>query len=244
MKSKHALFLCLFFFIYISSFAQENDTIICKNPDTLARFNGNLIDFLNQQLVYPTIAMSAKIEAKLTITFIVEKDGRISNISIPYKKGWGMDEEALRLVSIMPNWIPASYQGKAVRSVFYLAIHFELVKSNLTDSFIGTIADDEIYSFSEHMPQMINQTVYQYIENHLVYPSKEKKKGVEGSVVVQFLINRHGAVSEAEIIKSANKNFDKAVLKAIYEMPNWNPAQINGRPVLYRYTLPVKFKLN
>ncbi|TAE87603.1 MAG: TonB family protein [Bacteroidetes bacterium] len=169
---------------------------------------------------------------------MVEKDSSVSNIQVSSKKGWGLDEEALRLAFAMPKWIPAIHNGKVVRSTVNLPIPFKL-----SNSFEGYIADEQIYSSCEDMPAMIGETIYEYLNKALIYPKKEKKAGIEGRVVVQFTVNEHGVIYDTEIIKSANPNFDKAVLKVINKMPYWKPATIKGRPVKFRYTLPVKFKL-
>lgn len=238
MKSIKTICICCFILFHFSLFAQENDTTIYTKPDTIARFNGDLIDFLNLSLIYPDIAKSVRIEGTPTVSFVVEKDGSVSNIQVSSKKGWGLDEEALRLASAMPKWIPAKHHGKEVRSIVDLQIQFKL-SSNLE----GYIVDDQIYMSCEDMPEMDGETIVEYLSRALVYPKEEKKAGIEGRVVVQFTVDENGSIYDSEIIKSATPNFDKAVLKAINKMPSWKPATNNGRPIKYRYTLPVKFSL-
>ncbi len=229
----------LFMLFSFSLFAQGNDTTIYRNPDTLARFNGNIIEFLNQQLNYPTIAQSAGIEARPIVSFVVEKDGTLSNIYLSRPMGWGFDEVTLRLTSTMPLWIPASHKGNIVRSEIDLQIYFAL-----SDALEGYIVDDSIYTFSDDMPAMINENVNDYIKRELVYPREEKRDSIEGVVVVQFIVNNKGFIYDPQITKSATPNFDKAALKMINKMPYWKPATINGRPIKLRYTLPIRFKLN
>jgi protein TonB len=229
----------LFMLFSFSLFAQGNDTTIYRNPDTLARFNGNIIEFLNQQLNYPTIAQSAGIEARPIVSFVVEKNGTLSNIYLSRPMGWGFDEETLWLTSTMPKWVPASHKGNIVRSEIDLQIYFAL-----SDALDGYIVDDSIYTFSDDMPAMINENVNDYIKRELVYPREEKRDSIEGVVVIQFIVNNKGFIYDPQIIKSATPNFDKAALKMINKMPYWKPATINGRPIKLRYTLPIRFKLN
>jgi TonB family protein len=84
-----------------------------------------------------------------------------------------------------------------------------------------------------------------YIEAHLKYPEDEKKRGVYGTSIVQFLVNTDGTIS-APIIIHPIKNgpkCNKEVIRLIQSMPNWSPATIDGKDIPSLVTLPVKFEL-
>lgn len=87
-----------------------------------------MMKFLSENLVYPKIAIAENRSGKCYIQFIVEKDGSITNVVV--KKGTPdcpeCDKEAVRVVKLMPNWIPAKSDGKAVRTYFMLPIIFNL----------------------------------------------------------------------------------------------------------------------
>ncbi|MBJ7429150.1 MAG: energy transducer TonB [Bacteroidia bacterium] len=86
----------------------------------------SLYSFLRQRLVYPQLAKENGIEGKVIVRFIVEKNGKLTNIEVLRKMGWGCDEEAIRILKLSPNWIPGKMRGKAVRVKYTLPINFRL----------------------------------------------------------------------------------------------------------------------
>ena len=84
------------------------------------------IRFLKNNLQYPTMARETGIQGRVYITFIVEKDGSLTNIVISKSIGGGCDEEAIRIVKAMPKWIPGKQRGKPVRVQLALPVKFTL----------------------------------------------------------------------------------------------------------------------
>ncbi len=84
------------------------------------------IRFLSENIKYPESAKEISIQGRVYVTFVVETDGSISNITILRGIGGGCDEEAVRVVSMMPRWEPGRQRGKAVRVQFNLPIKFTL----------------------------------------------------------------------------------------------------------------------
>ncbi|MFC2111538.1 energy transducer TonB [Bacteroidota bacterium] len=73
------------------------------------------IDFINANLKYPELAKEQGIQGTVYVTFIVEKDGSLSEAKIIRGIGGGCDEEAIRIVKLMPNWNPGKLRGNAIR---------------------------------------------------------------------------------------------------------------------------------
>ncbi len=97
--------------------------------DEMPEFKGGLKkmrEYLQNNIKYPPIAIDANIQGKVYLSFIVEKDGSISNVEVESPINGGCSEEALRVVKNMPNWKPGKQMGKAVRVKFYLPIQFKL----------------------------------------------------------------------------------------------------------------------
>lgn len=98
-------------------------------PQKTAEFPGGepaLRKYLKDNLQYPEIAKGAKIQGAVTLSFVIEKDGSITNIVMNKDIGGGCGKEAERVVSRMPNWYPAMQHGNRVRSVVALSVPFEL----------------------------------------------------------------------------------------------------------------------
>lgn len=82
--------------------------------------------FIKKNLKYPAEAKRLKKQGRVTVSFVVEKDGSLTDVKILRGLGAGCDEEALRLVKLMPKWIPARQRGQKVRFRHMLPVLFEL----------------------------------------------------------------------------------------------------------------------
>jgi protein TonB len=128
------IFLVALFVISISSFLKaqslSNDTIeILTFAEQMPEFPGGdtaRINFFQNNINYPEIAWVSKIEAKVQIQFVVQKDGKISDVKALTHKGWGLEDEAIRAIKIMPPWIPGKQNGKPVNLQISLPILFML----------------------------------------------------------------------------------------------------------------------
>jgi len=84
------------------------------------------LKFLSENIKYPQAAREASVQGTVYITFVVEADGTITNIRVLRGIGKGCDEEALRVMKLMPKWLPGKQRGKPVRVQFNLPIKFSL----------------------------------------------------------------------------------------------------------------------
>lgn len=82
--------------------------------------------FIRSNLSYPRAALDAKIEGIVMASFIVEKDGSVSNVEIIKGLGYGCDEEVKRLLTMMPKWKPGKKDGKFVRVKLNIPVEFKL----------------------------------------------------------------------------------------------------------------------
>ncbi len=87
------------------------------------------MEFLRNNIKYPSLALQNKIQGKVYISFIIEKDGSISNVKVLQGIGAGCDEEALRVTRLMPKWKPGKTQGHEVRVVINMPVNFVLQMS-------------------------------------------------------------------------------------------------------------------
>lgn len=86
----------------------------------------SMMRFLQSHMQYPSQAYQAGVEGKVLLSFIVEKDGTISHIQVERRLGFGCDEEAMRVVALMPKWVPGRQNGKNVCVKFSLPVRFAL----------------------------------------------------------------------------------------------------------------------
>lgn len=113
-----------------SSETETNDDEIPARVDKMASFPGGdeaLSHFISSNLQYPTIAEENYVSGLVIVSFVIERDGSISEITVIKSADPSLDEEAVRLVKIMPLWNPAMDKGKAVRSRRSVPFNFRLI---------------------------------------------------------------------------------------------------------------------
>lgn len=87
---------------------------------------GELYKYLGSNIKYPVMAKESGIQGKVYVTFVVERDGSVTDVKLLRGIGGGCDEEAIRVVSSMPKWKPGKQRGKPVRVQYNLPVRFTL----------------------------------------------------------------------------------------------------------------------
>ena len=100
--------------------------IVVEDSPTFPGGDEARIRFLNDNIHYPQMAKESGIQGTVFITFVVERDGSVTDVRILRGIGGGCDEEAIRVVKLMPQWHPAKQYGKAVRYQYNMPITFKL----------------------------------------------------------------------------------------------------------------------
>ncbi len=123
-----AVSLLLFVFISVNSFSQDLDSIyiVCDDSPGFPGGDEPRLKFLQKNIKYPQMAREMGIQGKVFVTFVIEKDGSLTNAKILRGIGGGCDEEIIRIVSIMPKWEPGIKDGKVVRTQFNMPVKFTL----------------------------------------------------------------------------------------------------------------------
>lgn len=88
--------------------------------------NSALMQFLSKNIKYPVVAEENGIQGRVICTFVVERDGRVTDVHVVKSVDPSLDKEAVRVVSSMPNWIPGKQNGSAVRVKYTLPVTFRL----------------------------------------------------------------------------------------------------------------------
>jgi len=103
---------------------------------------------------------------------------------------------------------------------------------------------NQIYTFVEEIP-VFQGDITAYLSKNIRYPKKARKKNIEGSVYVSFIVEKDGSVSNVKIIRSVEggKSLDKEAVRVVSHMPKWKPGMQSGEPVRVQYTLPIRFRI-
>lgn len=97
----------------------------------------------------------------------------------------------------------------------------------------------------EKMPEFPggSQALLDFFAKNIKYPAEVKDKGIQGKVIVQFVVNEDGSVSDAKVAKGFNKACEKEALRVVNLMPKWEPGQDKGKPVKVAVAVPIAFAL-
>ena len=103
----------------------------------------------------------------------------------------------------------------------------------------------KVYDIVEQMPSFPGglEELYKWIDNNVQYPAVARENGIEGRVILKFLVEKDGSLSDSTVIPSVHPMVDREALRLVGQMPKWNPGKRAGIPVRVRYCLPIKFKL-
>ncbi len=105
------------------------DSVVLKTVEQLPEFPGGIVQFmkwLTRNLRYPPIAQSQRMQGKVVVSFIINKDGSIASPTIVQSVDPVLDREALRVVKMMPRWKPGLQNGKPCRTMFAIPVNFQL----------------------------------------------------------------------------------------------------------------------
>ena len=107
------------------------------------------------------------------------------------------------------------------------------------------VEKEEVFRSVEQMPTFPggDAALMKYLSSHLQYPTMAQENGVQGTVIVQFVVTKTGAVGEVKVARSVDRDLDKEAVRVCKSLPKFVPGRQNGQPVSVWYTLPVKFKL-
>jgi periplasmic protein TonB len=114
-----------------------------------------------------------------------------------------------------------------------------------TSNIVSDVVEDKPYTYVEQMPEFPGGEgeMLKYLGKNIRYPAAAQRAGVEGLVVLSFVVSRTGEISEIEVVKSLGSGTDEEAMRVVKTMPKWSPGKQNGRTVPVRYTLPVRFAI-
>ena len=140
-------------------------------------------------------------------------------------------------------------EGTEIKGVPIIGVSEEFI--DITDDVVRDSKEaesDEIFFYTEveQKPEFPDgmAELAEYIQENIKYPAYCMKEGIQGRVIVQFIVNEDGSISEAEVINPVNPLLDSEALRLVYTMPNWIPGKQMGKPVRVRFYLPVTFRLS
>lgn len=206
---------------------------------TKATFPGGALGlktYLAKNLQYPQIAKENGVVGSVLVRFTVSKNGVPENFLVERGIGSGCDEEAIRLLKMMPPWKPATLDGEPIAAKQMIYVPFKLEEDEFADVYKMV---DEMPSFPDGQAALLR-----YLAENIDYPQIAKENGVVGFVVVQMIVEKDGSLSNLKVVKGIGAGCDEEALRIIRLMPKWKPGFQNGQAVRVQFNLPIRFKLD
>ncbi|WP_302366038.1 TonB family protein [uncultured Alistipes sp.] len=229
--------------------------------ETMPLFEGgDLLKFrqwLQTQVRYPAEALKKQIEGRVVCSFVVERDGSVSNIMTLQSPDWLLTNEVRRVLANSPRWTPGMQKGKTVRVKYIVPVDFRLPEKNEAATGAGTpaAAKTDSPAAEEGAPVTLAETMSlfhsgdlttfrQWLQTQIRYPAEALRKRIEGRIICSFDIERDGSVSNVQVLKTANISLYREVKRALENPPRWIPGHHKGEVSLTkRKILVVDFSI-
>lgn len=213
-----------------------------------------LMKYLSANIRYPEAAHKAGTQGRVTVQFVVGKDGSIGNVSILRGVDPALDAEAIRVISGMPKWKPGTQKGEPVNVKYTVPVMFRLTPEPVEkiDEMIvvgyrnpDAPVTGEVYETVDKMPEFPGGMtgLMQHLSKNIRYPAEAHTNNIQGRVVVSVIINTDGKATNAQIVQGVAPSLDAEALRVATTMPDWTPGTKDGKPVNVKYTFPVVFRL-
>ncbi len=105
--------------------------------------------------------------------------------------------------------------------------------------------ETKVFDVVEVMPSFPGgqSALFEYLSKNIKYPVVAEENGVQGRVIVTFVVERNGSITDVQVAKSVDPSLDKEAVRVIKSMPHWIPGKQNGSAVRVKFTVPVTFRL-
>ena len=216
---------------------------------------GECMKWLQANIKYPKEAKEKGEQGRVILQFIVERDGSVTDVKVVRSISLALDAEAIRVASAMPKWKPGMQKGKVVKVKYTLPVMFSLEKKEPASSDNTIIVDkggttkvdgNHIFQVVEEMPEFPGGMgeCMKWIGQNIKYPKEAHDKGVQGRVLITFIVEKDGSITEPKVARGVSPALDAEALRVVSTMPKWKPAKQRGQVVRVKYTIPVMFRLN
>ena len=224
------------------SMSAQDTTIDETCPPQFPGGDAALIGFLNAYIKYPLKAAQDSVEGKVIVQFTVKKTGKIENIKVLRSVRKDLDDEAVRVIKMMPDFHPGKQNGEAVDMLYTVPVTFKLF-----DEMEALLPSEETAADvpDDFQPPMFpggEQALMLFLKANVKYPPQAAKRKAQGTVVMNFVVDKTGKVTEIKVAKSVDIYLDTEAIRVCKLLPDFYPALQNGEPVSVWFTLPITFK--
>jgi len=222
-------------------------------PEFLASQSA-LSKFIEQNLQYPRTSLKNGVQGTVIVGFIVNEDSSLSNFHIRNGINKEIDDEALRVTKMIRRIAPGSINNQNVKVILSFPIRFDLnaVEDGEQPDVIKHIGTNSLASVGNKVNQIFDRmpefpggekALLKFIRKNINYPAYEKSADIQGRVIVGFVVNEFGNISDVTIKKGVSKGINTEAIRVVKLFPNFIPGSYHGQAVKIAFVLPIDFKL-
>lgn len=204
----------------------------------VARFvggNDSLFAYLRRNIRQIPGDSAKELRGNVMLNFTVGADGAISDVSVKKSSDTRLNQEAIRLISDMPRWLPARLDGDSVKSFAKQFVYFGK----------NANSDGSPFVVVEQIPQFVGGSgaLTNFIQRNFRYPVSALESNIQGVVYVRFVVTETGEISQVSVLRGLGGVCDEEAMRIVGLMPRWIPGKQGGVPVPVWFTLPIGFKI-
>ena len=145
------------------------------------------------------------------------------------------------------TWTPQAETNSETRDTVKIKLSYDTIPGEAYTA-VGTFepVQGDVFDVVEEMPQYPGgpQELFKFLSENVQYPAEAEKAGIQGRVILTFVVEKDGSISKPTVVKSVDPLLDAEAVRVISAMPNWKPGKQNGKVVRVKYTVPLSFNLD
>ncbi|MEZ2338506.1 TonB family protein [Mucilaginibacter sp. RCC_168] len=198
--------------------------------------------FLGKTIKYPKADRENGTQGRVIVTFVVEKNGSLSGLKVLRGVSRTIDAEAVRVLKLSPKWKPGIENHKKVRVQYTVPISFTL---NDVAAKPANEDTNTVFTSVEQVPEFPGglEAFGKFLGENVKYPKADREKGIKGRVIVTFIVEPDGALSNIKITRGLSETIDAEAERVLEISPKWKPGLQNGKAVRVQYSVPISFTL-
>lgn len=228
----------------------------CENAsDKRACFQESIYKHISKNFRYPQEAQDKGIQGKVNLMFVIDERGNIGNLKMRGPSEI-LEEEASRIISLLPKMKAGKQRGKNVRVPYSIPITFKMesklqvidekmeMNDELGTPFI-TVEEAPIYPGCENASDKracFQESIYKHISKNFRYPQEAQDLGIQGKVNTMFVIGKDGLINDIRL-RGSSKLLEEETKRILLLLPNMKPGKQRGKEVNVPFSVPVTFKL-
>jgi len=213
--------------------------MIYRDPEIPAKFisgEAAFNEYLSQKGAALETSKIITVNKNINLDLSTDKNGKITRLQ-PISKTTQIETELIKaLFKDCPDFSPAMIENIPVQSVQKITLAF-------TKEGINIIKQDKTFTTVDIMPEFPGgqDALKRFITTELKYPIEAMKAGIQGTVIISFIIDEEGNVVNAIIVRGVNTSLDLEAIRVVEMMPKYKPGMLKGEAVKVRYSIPIKF---